>query len=101
MQIFSYNSYLHLLAELGVTGLTLLLLVWLMIFRSLGIARKRLVGPGLTHAYLFACQGLIVFVLVGALFDHGLGAPSLIIPVGIFVGSAYGLVRKARMLFEE
>ena len=97
----AHNSYLHLLAELGVTGLTLLLLVWLMIFRSLGIARKRLVGAGLTHAYLFACQGLIVFVLVGALFDHGLGAPSLIIPVGIFVGSAYGLVRKARMLFEE
>ena len=34
----AHNSYLHLLAELGVTGLTLLLLVWFMIFRSLGIA---------------------------------------------------------------
>lgn len=94
----AHNSYLHLLAESGIVGLSLLLLVWLVIFRRLGEARKRLVVPDLIRAYLFACQGLIVFVLVGSLFDHGLGAPSVIIPVGTFVGLAVGFVRGARTL---
>ena len=74
----------------------LLLLVWLAIFRVLGEARKRLVVPDLVRAYLFACQGLIVFVLVGALFGHGLGAPSVVIPVATFIGLAFGFVRGAQ-----
>lgn len=92
----AHNSYLHLLAETGLLGLGLLLYLWRAMYRALDVdpvATEVLMLP--EQAMLRACQGLLVFALVGALFGHGLGSPALGIVVTTCCGVALGTRRVA------
>ncbi|GMT42521.1 MAG: hypothetical protein IEMM0002_0932 [bacterium] len=82
----AHNSYLQVLAESGLVGLILMGLLWGSIYFRL--RRAELQHPAASHlnAYFKACQVLVVFILFGALFGHGLGTPSHGIPLFAIIG---------------
>jgi O-antigen ligase len=82
----AHNSYLHVLAETGLLGLALLAWLWLILLRRVrrGIARHA--DSRDVCAYLKACEAIVVFSLVAALFGHALASPSLGIPALTIVG---------------
>ena len=71
----AHNSYLHILAETGLIGLVLFLILWIKMFMA--------VEPGpqtspddFARAYAVGCQAMIICLAIGALAGHALGAPS-------------------------
>ncbi|HSW12743.1 MAG TPA: O-antigen ligase family protein, partial [Solimonas sp.] len=82
----AHNSYLQLLQETGLVGLFLLLAVWAMLWRRVSRARRDYADDPELLGYFEAMHGLIVFLLVAALFGHALGAPIDGIPVLCLLG---------------
>lgn len=89
----AHNSYLHVLSESGLIGLALLMGLWGTMYRRLGKGAD-LAGDDQTKAYFVACQGLVVFATVAALFGHALAAPSIGIPALALVGCGLSYQRR-------
>jgi O-antigen ligase len=90
----AHNSYLHILEESGVVGLTLLIWLWVPIYIRLTKAEKLFrVFPEI-RAYYIASQGLVIFTLVAACFGHALAAPSITAPVLTVVSMGIAHQRK-------
>jgi O-antigen ligase len=82
----AHNSYLHVLSETGLLGLALLISLWVTLLRRVRRAIARHAASRDVSAYLKACEGIIVFALIAALFGHALASPSLGIPALTVVG---------------
>lgn len=91
----AHNSYLDVLAETGLLGLTLLLSLWVLLWRRLARARAALQASPILRGYYVACEASIVFIMVGAFFDHALAAPSICFPTLVVVGAGIAYVKTA------
>ena len=89
---FPHNSYLLFAAELGVVGLTLILLFWFLFIRLVHRALRGAREATFEHAYLAAARACAIFVIVDALFGHGMGLPALGIIVSFFMGTSLSFV---------
>lgn len=69
----AHNSYLHLLAELGIIGFALTMYLWWMMFRQ---CQPSATTDPFSEAYCAGCQAAIVCLMTASLFGHALGAPS-------------------------
>lgn len=90
----AHNSYLHILAESGIVGLALLMGIWLIVILRLRETTRFARGHREFNAYLTACEGLVVFVAVGAFFDHALASPSVGIPILTLIGVVLSIRRQ-------
>jgi O-antigen ligase len=71
----AHNSYLHILAETGLIGLVLFMILWVKMFLAVQPGPKT--SPDdFARAYAVGCQAMIVCLAIGALAGHALGAPS-------------------------
>ncbi|TWT52129.1 O-antigen ligase family protein [Allorhodopirellula solitaria] len=88
----AHNSYLQLLAELGVIGTSLYLGFWCAAFIRLERA-KRMRGPqGREHRWFYlACQSIIVFLFASGFVSHSLAAPAFGLPAAATVGYAIAM----------
>lgn len=92
----AHNSYLHVAAETGVVGLVLLLWLWAAIYRRLGQGAQLTREDRACRGHYVACQALVVFTLVGALFGHALAAPTAALVPLTLVGVGVGFERRVR-----
>lgn len=86
----AHNSYLHMLAETGLFGLSLLVILWLYLVRRVFKARKFFNSPGfkLELAVSTAAPYILIPVIVGAFFGHAFATPSF----GFFVITIFGAI---------
>ena len=81
----------QVLAESGLIGLSLLLWLWIALYRRLRRAESDYAEERELAGFFKACEAMIIFALVSAIFGHALAAPSMGIPVltAIGVGLSY------------
>ncbi|MDH5606075.1 MAG: O-antigen ligase family protein [Anaerolineae bacterium] len=89
----SHNSYFNILAELGVVGLILILLVWLKMYTRLGKGLKDFSEDDQMRAYFKAGQALVVFIFVGAFFGHAFASPAIGFPALGLIGALLSFQR--------
>jgi putative inorganic carbon (hco3(-)) transporter len=96
----AHNYYLNTLAELGVVGLALLLLLLALVFYRLGgaLVRSAAFGGTFWRATLAGVMGALVVFCVHNLFDN-LFVHSVNVQMGFIVG--VGLVAAARLVQES
>ena len=82
----AHNSYFHLLAELGLVGFGLVMLLWWQMYKW---AKPLPVMPDdqLAESYCAGCRAAIVSLLTASLFGHALGAPSAGVLITPLVGA--------------
>jgi O-antigen ligase len=88
----AHNSYLHFLAEGGILGLALMLVVWIATFRWVGRQRHIFEEGSFGHCFALGLQACIVLEFFMSFTEHMMGTAVSALTIFTFVGLFLNLV---------
>lgn len=91
----AHNSYLQILAELGVFGIFLFTLFWALILKALFMILEACPPGDFARAFTLAAIFSTLAQLILGAVDYNWGAPSIMLPLAFLVGLALASTRTA------
>lgn len=91
--LHAHNSILHTLAETGIVGLTLILIVWVRLYRTIG----KFASDGAASGLVSSSKYILAILFAMSFFTHSFAAPSIGLFAMSVIGVAYSHARWAAL----